>query len=286
MAMADAPTSAAAAAKAPRHDGAGVPNDAVPAPGAASADGTAGLAGARAQIEALRARGAERFDPVGLCFIETLAARAASHGGAARRVLDQRLAQALAEYGERFARAERDARDALEAGATRFPESAEALRQHFEAADFGQLHRRLAQLDAQHGRGPLAELLAYIARHAADEVSAAAAADTGASTEPRGELKALRHFRSTWSRLSVERQLAHAFAQAPQNAGPLNSHFLVLQALRQLRDVSPGYLEPFISYVDALLWLEQADGGHSPSQKNAARTERGARRKPTRRKTR
>lgn len=68
------------------------------------------------------------------------------------------------------------------------------------------------------------------------------------------------------------------------SAGPLNSHFLVLQALRQLRDVSPGYLEQFISYADALLWLEQLDGGGSPARKNAVRAEPGKKRKSSRRK--
>ncbi|PKO55269.1 MAG: hypothetical protein CVU28_06990, partial [Betaproteobacteria bacterium HGW-Betaproteobacteria-21] len=43
-------------------------------------------------IGGLRARGAARFDPVHFRFIESLARRAAAHGGAARRELDRRLA--------------------------------------------------------------------------------------------------------------------------------------------------------------------------------------------------
>lgn len=278
--MADAPPSAAA--NPPPPIGAGVPDAGVPTHGAA--DVTLGTPGAHAQIDALRARGAERFDPVGLRFIEALAGRAASQGGAARRVLDRRLARALAEYGERLDRVEREARDALEASAMRFPASADALRQHFEAGDFRRLRRLLGRLDAQGGSGPLGALLGHIARHATAEDSGGVTADAGAPFEPGGELKALRYFRSTWSRLSVDRQLTRAFAQAPENAGPLNSHFLVLQTLRQLRDVSPGYLEQFMSYVDALLWLEQADSGGSPAQKAAVRAERGTKRKSTRRK--
>lgn len=274
-----------AAANPQRHIDASVPNDAVPAQRAASGGATPGMASARAQIDTLRARGAQCFDAVGLRFIEALAARAAGHGGAARRALDRRLARALAEYRERLDRAEREARDALDGGAMRFPESAEALRQHFEAADFGRMHRLLAQLDAQGGGSPLGELLAHIARHAAEEGPVGVAAGGGAAFEPRRELKTLRYFRSTWSRLGVDRQLARAFAQAPENAGPLNSHFLVLQALRQLRDIAPEYLEQFMSYADALLWLEQADGAGSPAQKNGLRTERGTKRRSSRHKT-
>ena len=78
---------------------------------------------------------------------------------------------------------------------------------------------------------------------------------------PPAELKSLRQFRSAWSKLGIEQQLSEALTQAPENAGPLNSHLLVLRALERMRDVSPGYLNPFMSYVDALLWLELVDVG-------------------------
>jgi DUF2894 family protein len=232
-------------------------------------------------IDALRARSADRFDPVGFRFIEALARRATAHRDDARRMLDRRLAKALIEFGERFDRAEREARDALASGTARFPEAADALRQHCDAGDFGGLHRLLAKLEAsQGGGGPLAELLAHIGRDTPEAPTGGPAHADGAVIEPQGELKSLRYFRSTWSRLSVDRQLSHAFAQAPENAGPLNSHFLVLQSLGLMRDISPEYLEQFMSYVDALLWLDQAaDSGRSPAQKNAARGHGGRKRK-------
>ena len=233
-------------------------------------------------IEALRARGAQRFDPVGFRFIEAFARRAAGHRTDARRLLDRRLAKSLAEYGERFARAERDARDALARGTARFPEAADTLRQHCEAGDFDQLHRLLARLAGQGGGGPLTELLAHIERHTPDGAVGGRADPAAGRAEPQRELKSLRYFRSTWSRLSLDRQLSHAFAQAPPNAGPLNSHFLVVQSLRLMRDISPEYLEQFMSYADALLWLDQADSGRGPAQKSAVRGERDKKRKPGR----
>jgi hypothetical protein len=234
-------------------------------------------------IDALRARGAERFDPVGFRFIEALARRAAAHRDGARRILDRRLAQALADYGERFDRSEREARDTLARGTARFPEAAEELRKHCEAGDFGGLHRLLARRDARGGSGPLAELLAHIGRHAPEGTTGRPAQATGTMVEPQGELKSLRYFRSTWSRLRADRHLSHAFARAPENAGPLNSHFLVLQALTQMRDISPECLDQFMSYVDALLWLDQADGGRGPARKNPVRGEPNKKRKSVRR---
>ena len=230
-------------------------------------------------IDALRARGAERFDPVGFRFIEALARRAATHCDSARRMLDGRLGKAAAEYGERLDRAAREARDTLARGTARFPDAAEALRQDYDAGDFGGLRRRLATLEAQGGSGPLAELLAHIGRHTPGGPASGSAHAAGTASEPQDELKSLRYFRSTWSRLSVDRQLSDAFAQAPANAGPLNSHFLVLQSLTLMRDISPEYLEQFLSYVDALLWLDQADSGRNPAQKTAVRGERDKKRK-------
>ncbi len=231
-------------------------------------------------IDALRARGAERFDPVGLRFIEALARRTATHRGAARHVLDRRLAEALADYGERFDRAEREGRDTVARATARFPDTADALRQRCDAGDFGALRRLLTKLETRGGSRPLAGLLAHIGRHtAATPTGSPAAHATGAIVGPRGELKSLKYFRSTWSRLSVDRQLSHAFAQAPENAGPLNSHFLVLQSLTLMRDIAPEYLEQFMSYADALLWLEQADNGSKPAQKNAVRGGRNKKRK-------
>ncbi len=116
---------------------------------------------------------------------------------------------------------------------------------------------------------PLAALLAHIrARSRRGE------GDAG------GALQELDYFRATWTRLGVERKLSRALAQAPANAGPLNSHFLVLQAVKQMRAISPGYLEHFLTWTDTLLWLEQAELGGRPAQKAGARAER--KRKPAR----
>lgn len=67
------------------------------------------------------------------------------------------------------------------------------------------------------------------------------------------------YFRNTWSKLSAEQQLTQTLAQAPENAGPMNSQHLVLRSLQVMRDVAPDYLQGFMSYVDTLIWLEHAD---------------------------
>ncbi|WP_081771808.1 DUF2894 domain-containing protein [Paraburkholderia nodosa] len=73
--------------------------------------------------------------------------------------------------------------------------------------------------------------------------------------EPDPEL--VEYFRQTWSRVRSEKQLRQSLDQVPRNAGPLNSSSLVHRALSLMREVSPGYLQQFLAYADALSWLEQ-----------------------------
>jgi hypothetical protein len=80
-----------------------------------------------AMIDALRARNAERFDPVGFRFIEALARRASAYQDGARRELDRRLAKAVTEYRERFDRAQHEAEETSACDATVSPAAAERL---------------------------------------------------------------------------------------------------------------------------------------------------------------
>ena len=63
-------------------------------------------------------------------------------------------------------------------------------------------------------------------------------------------------FRQQLGKMSVQKQVTQAIAQAPQNAGPINSHMLVLRSLGLMRDLSPDYLHRFMGYVDTLLFLD------------------------------
>jgi Protein of unknown function (DUF2894) len=184
--------------------------------------------GIDATLGAWRERGAHRLDPVRFHFIETLARRAADHGGEARRVLDEKVTALLAAYG----------------------------------GDLEKMPDAQATAVKPPAHGPLAELTAHLAQHASSE-----------RMDPAThELKVLPFFRSTWSKLSAERRLTQSLAKLPQNAGPLNSHNLVHQSLTLMRELSPDYLNRFVSYVDALLWLDQAN---APASTDAPRAESG-----------
>lgn len=77
-------------------------------------------------------------------------------------------------------------------------------------------------------------------------------------TAGRSELRSAQAFRETWSRLCAEDEVVQAVQRGPENAGPLNSHMLVLRTLGLMRELSPDYLRRFMAHADTLLWLEQA----------------------------
>ncbi|RQO44203.1 DUF2894 domain-containing protein [Variovorax sp. KBW07] len=217
-------------------------------------------------LDAWRARGADRIDPVRFRFIEAMARRTAGQQGDARRLLEDRLAGLLAAYGERVAAGE-------QAADSMAPPAAVAIAIATQQ-----------QQQSQPPRGALAELVEHLGRVSAHG-DGPAPGDAVASLTPSGEEKTLRYFRNTWSRLSAERRVTQSLAKVPENAGPLNSHHLVHRSLTLMRDLSPEYLNRFMSYVDTLLWIDQVNssGAAAPAGANAPRAESGkktARAKP------
>jgi hypothetical protein len=199
--------------------------------------------GARATLDAWRACGADRLDPVRFHFIEALARRAAGHSGEARRILDDRLAGLLEAYGGQIERSESSTDDA------------DALRR----AD------RTASLPDEPAQATLKSLVDSIAsQHAL-------ATNGWPRSASYPELAELDYFREVWSKVRTEKQMRQSLEQVPGNAGPLNSSSLVHRALSLMREVSPGYLKQFLSYVDALSWMEQINGATAPVGKEAPR---------------
>ncbi|WP_324101438.1 DUF2894 domain-containing protein [Noviherbaspirillum sp.] len=222
-------------------------------------------------IASLRAAGVDRFDPARLHYVEALARRARAHRGSVRRMLDARLAQALAALKERFELVQSDARETVARNAERYPHAAVDLQRLVAAGEFRELRQAVATLQTREQCALLGELV----RRLEHSSSGTADGPLNRGAAQRAELKTVRHFRNTFSRLSVDKQVAQALEQAPRNAGPINSHMLVLRSLALMRDISPDYLNRFMSYADTLLRLDQGEkekpvsGRKSPAAKAA-----------------
>lgn len=178
-----------------------------------------------AVFDALSASGAAKRHPVRFVYLDALARRAAGQPEAIRQLLNARISAAASELN---------------------------------ASPGNLLSKEQPTVTAS----PLAELLAYIDQHSAPHPEATQLALPNATVNPNSrrnsELKSVAYFRDEWSKLSNEQQLTQTLAQAPENAGPMNSQHLVLRSLQVMRDIAPDYLAGFMSYIDTLIWLEHA----------------------------
>lgn len=220
----------------------------------------------KAQIAALRAAGAHRFDPVGLHYLDVLARRSAMQQSPVKHLLDAKLAQALASLERRFEQARSAARQMLERTVPHHAHAADALQQLFAAGDFKELERLAKALKPGAEPASLASLVGQLGHPSPDSTGTRSMDNPGM----RSELKTIREFRNTWSKLSAGNQVKRALEHAPKNAGPINSHILMLRSLTLMRDVAPDYLHRFMSYADTLLCLDQCDHEKSGNPRKTA----------------
>lgn len=190
---------------------------------------------AAAALASLRSAGAQHWDPVRFRYLEALQNRVESAPEPVRRIVEGKLQAALATYTER------GGRRPLASGSESSPPPT----------------------------SPLAALNAYI-RTATQPHTEVSGPPTGWGGRP--ELKSVQGFREVWSKFAVVDQVEQSLKRGPENAGPLNSHMLVLRSLATMRELSPEYLRRFLSHAETLLWLDQESQRLSAPQARSART--------------
>jgi hypothetical protein len=219
--------------------------------------------GMDALLARLRDEGGERFDAAGWHYLATLAQRAAAHEGSVRRLLEAKLERAAAAFAGRFAQARDTEAELLAMACKQHPQAAAELQRLFADSDFKGLRHLRATLEARAQCATLAELVSHfepaVASAPGQPPAQQAISRAPTAAAPTLELKTVRESRATWARMSVDRQLSLAMKQGPQNAGPINSHMLVLRSLTMMQDISPDYLSRFVSYVDTLLFLDPGE---------------------------
>jgi Protein of unknown function (DUF2894) len=237
-----------------------------PTPSCLTPSGT----GLRERLAALGDTG-RRLDPLGLHFLESMATRLEAHEGPARGRLEVRLTQALDDYAQGLARAQATLDEALAQGLHRHPEHAREWRRLASLGDLQGMRRLAVRTRFLSGLAPLAELKRHIQGATEDR--------SGEGSRAGGvpELKSVERVRDAWSRLRTDQQIERAAGRAPENAGPLNSHLLMLRAAERLRETSPAYLRRFLSYADSLLWLDELA---TPKAVTPVRSVRRIRKKP------
>jgi hypothetical protein len=186
-----------------------------------------------AELAALRAQGADAIAPLRFRQLEAMARRMPAQPEAVQRVLATRLAAGIAAYKGMVIMAS--------------PKAAAAS-----------LEDRLHSAQAA---CPLAALNRHIAEqtHTPTALKAPKGHKGQGASLPPVDMKSVQRFREIWGRIATERQMADAIMRAPDNAGPLNSHKLMLRALTLMQGLSPDYLSRFLTQMDGLLWLHQVN---------------------------
>lgn len=181
-------------------------------------------------LESLRSEGAHQHDPVRFRYLETLDRRMRLQPAAVQALLERKLHEALAAY------------------------------QH---------DARTPQASPNHAQSPPAEnCLSQLNRDLNTRARADAHQALVDGTQSMSDLRSVRQFSEVWSKISAEKQVTQALHAGPENAGPLNSHKLMLRSLNLMRTLSPDYLRHFWAQMDSLLWMERMNTGFAaPSAK-------------------
>ena len=192
-------------------------------------------------LEALREAGAQNFDPVRFRFIEVLSRRIQTQPDAVRCILEGKLKVALSDYVDRFERRQ----------------TPSLATKHTQ--DAGGVRRPANRTAPEKPCTPLVKLNLRLADAKKTDLSSGVGSALVSKEDAASEMKSVRRFRDTWSRMSAQQQVTQAVGLGPDKAGPLNSHMLVLRSLELMRSLSPDYLRRFLSHVDSLQWLDLAN---------------------------
>jgi hypothetical protein len=201
-----------------------------------------------AELAALRAQGADALDALRFRQLEALARRMQAQPEDVQKVLAPRLAAGIAAY---------------QGMASRVASQGELAAPRNGASATGTSRPDADGLGARLRAAPTPSPLAALNRHIAEQTHnspTARQAPTGQGARlPPVDMKSVQRFREIWGRIATERQMADAIMRAPDNAGPLNSHKLMLRVLTLMQGLSPDYLSRFLTQMDALLWLHQVN---------------------------
>ncbi len=245
------------------------------------------------RLDTLLMLGANRFDPSGYHYVESLLHRAQAQAASVQRYLQARIESALQVFEQRFESARSEAMSQVNTIETRFPHATEQARHYFMECDFAALRHfceRLSQQEKAQGLSALTDAiqnnvlgdddaleeniaagsLDALLKQQEKEVLQALGQTVTPTTASRTELKAMQLFRETWAKASGERRVTTVVEQAPRDLGPLNSQTLVVRSLTTMRELSPDYANRFVSYIDTLLWLEKSSPRiETPADKGA-----------------
>lgn len=229
------------------------------------------------RASALTADDQLRFAPVNYRLIEALAQRQQTQTAASQQLIEQRLLTLIENYVADFEASQQQGKSTLENIQQQFPAATTEAEKLFKQADFKGLQQLLTTYQRQtsaanNNSNALKDITQRLLEgHSSDEFQAegfeqqlkqqedesiSSLSPATASHNKLGELKSIRSMRESWNKVNSPKVVDLSIKKGPENAGPLNQENLGLKSLAAMRELSPQYLNRFVTYTDTLLWLQ------------------------------
>ncbi len=211
-----------------------------------------------ADIETMEEQGHDQFDPVRFQFIKSLVRRSTKERSAVASILQQKALSALNDYRTRQSRADNTADPHLGEKDDSEENPLRALLSTLE------LRASNSEQGLQSGELSLTDFLRQQEKEVMTSIGGKPAKQSERASPE--ELSSVRLFRESLVKLNSDKLVTRVISEGPENPGPLNPQALVIKSLAAMRELSPDYLNRFVSYMDTLLWLEDASAKIRPAK--------------------
>ncbi|MBL4671474.1 MAG: DUF2894 domain-containing protein [Arenicella sp.] len=223
--------------------------------------------------------------PVRFDYIQSLYQRLSSHHNEANGELLDKIQMSADDYMADLRKARSVAANTLEEVSANFPAQTEAAKVMFDQCQFRQLEQLSNSLIKQQSADANIEMLRDLTKSINLQLGESDGADDNqpmsfdkvlyqqeqnarqvrsdsmpVSSDGSGEqlvMQSMKHFRQSMKHFNIDKIIARAIDEGPENPGPLNPQMLAIRSLTQMRDLSPTYLRRFAGHIEALLWLEK-----------------------------
>ena len=229
----------------------------------------------RPALDKLNKMQAHHFNPIRFRFIESMAEKALQHRRSVAEIIEKKALQALSgyvkEYVKEYASFQKRTASPYSQKNKNQGKLAKLTQEMFQSSDTEALASKPTLEDElrQQEKDVMHSVTGTVTDKSTDN------SDLPVNEQSKtgyNELSVMRHFRQSKVKYNSERLLTRAIQEGPEDAGPLNSQALIIRSLTTMRNLSPSYINRFVSYMDTLLWLEQAgEKGTKTKNKNKDR---------------
>jgi len=235
-----------------------------------------------ADLKTLSASHAQHYDAARFAYLESMATRLQQDHYSSNKRLISKALDSLQAYQQDLEKQQAQADKWRQSVIDADPESAELANDLFERCQYRSLkllHDKLTMRSARqsqlnglkalvkqidqtnvdgHQTGASPSIDDLLAEHniSAYENIPTEDAISDSKNKPL-EMQSTRQFRESMKYFDIDKLIEQAITDLPQNPGPHNPQMLAINALAQMRKLSPQYLRRFASYVETLRWLEK-----------------------------